>query len=196
MGTHLVVQENCLTVPAGLCTILGMRQRRLRSFAFTTMAFATPFSIRKPQFCLGEESGLDRAREAIREAVRAGRIICRMAPREFWVDICERKSDEWADYAKARGTIVWSLARINDILARADVKDSFGRTWENGIRSRESIAWLIGAELGEEIIRQAAAREEIDINGSWQHFADSSSETSVTITWHHITTESRFGIGN
>jgi len=38
MGTYLAVQENCLTVPAGLCTILGMRQRCLRSFAFKTMA--------------------------------------------------------------------------------------------------------------------------------------------------------------
>ena len=161
---------------------------------FITMSFTTPLTIRKPQLLLGDEAGLDGAREAIRDAVRAGRVICRMAPREFWVDICERKSDEWADYAKARGTIVWSLARINDILAHTDVKDSFGRTWE--IRSTESIAWLIGTELGEEIIRQAAAREEIDINGCWRHFADSSSETSVTITWHHITTESRFGIGN
>jgi DNA-dependent RNA polymerase auxiliary subunit epsilon len=42
MGTHLAVQENRLTVPAGLCTILGMRQRCLRSFAFKTM---TSYSI-------------------------------------------------------------------------------------------------------------------------------------------------------
>jgi len=190
----MIKSRSLLTAPAKACTILGMRQRCLRFIAFKTVSFTTPLTIRKPQFCLGNEPGLDGAREAIRDAVRAGRVICRMAPREFWVDICERKSDEWADYAKARGTIVWSLARINDILAHTDVKDSFGRTWE--IRSRESIAWLIGAEPGEEIIRNAAAREEIDINGSWQHFADSSSETSVTITWHHITTESRFGIGN
>lgn len=158
------------------------------------MSFATPLKIREPQFRLGDESGLDGAREAIRDAVRTGRVICRIAPTEFWVDICERKSDEWADYAKARGTIVWSLARINDILAKCDARDSFGGVWI--IRSPESIAWLIGAELGEEIIRNAAAREEIDIKGSWRHFADSSSETSVSITWRHITTESRFGIGN
>jgi hypothetical protein len=42
MGTHLAVQENRLTVPAGVCTILGMRQRCLRFIAFKTM---TSYSI-------------------------------------------------------------------------------------------------------------------------------------------------------
>ena len=162
-------------------------------FAFNTMP-TTPLKTRKPVFSLGVEPGLDGARQAIEEAVNSGRVICKIAPSVFWVDICERKHDEWADYSKTRGNIVWSLTRINDILAQTDVKDSFGRTWE--LRSIESISWLIGAELGEKIIRQAAAREEIDINGSWIHFSDSSSESSVSVTWHHITRDCRMGIGN
>ena len=141
----------------------------------------TPLKTREPPFFLGEETGLDGARQAIEKAVKSGRVICKIAPSEFWVDICERKCDEWADYAKSRGNIVWSLSRINDILAHADVKDSFGRTWE--LRSPESISWLIGAELGETIIRQAAIRQELNIHGSWIHFADSSSESSVCREW-------------
>lgn len=154
----------------------------------------TSLKIRQPNFHLGQESGLDGAREAIRDAVTAGRIICRIAPSEFWVDICESKSDEWANYSKSRGNIVWSLARINDILSKARVLDSSGRVWE--LRAIESISWVIGAELGEQIIRQAAVREELSITGSWQHFADSSCESSVDVTWHHITRDCRFGIGN
>jgi hypothetical protein len=150
--------------------------------------------IRQALVNLGEETGLDGALEAIRDAVRSGRVICRVAPREFWTDICERKQDEWADYSKSRGNVVWSLARINDILAKTDVRDSFGQVWE--LRSPESISWLLGAELGEEIIRNAAAREEISLTGSFRHGADYSTESSITITWRHITEEARYGIGN
>ena len=167
------------------------------------MSFATPLKIREPQFNLGNwvgdvmfstDAGIEEAREAIAKAIRAGREICRIAPVEFWVDICEKRADEWADYTKVRGNVVWSLARINDILAKADARDSFDRVWE--LRSTRSLGWLMGAELGEEAIRQAAARGGIDIKGTWQHFADSSSESSVTVAWDHITRESRFGIGN
>jgi hypothetical protein len=156
--------------------------------------FTTPLKTREPVFSLGAEPGLDGARQAIEEAVKAGRVICKIAPSEFWVDIFERKHDEWADYSKTRGNIVWSLSRINDILAHADVKDSSGRIWE--FSSTKSVSWLIGAELGEKIIRQAAIRQELNIHGSWIHFADSSSESSVSVTWHHITRDCRMGIGN
>ncbi len=149
---------------------------------------------RQPRFLLGDGTGIDEAREAIAAAVATGRTICRIAPMEWWVDISTRKQDEWADYTTVRGNIVWSLARINDILAKANVRDSFGRVWE--LRSIDSLDWLMGAELGEQIIRKAAISEEISLNGYWRDHGDASSESSVTITWKHITRESRFGIGN
>lgn len=158
------------------------------------MSFITPVKTREPRFYLGEEVGTENIREAIREAVRAGRIICKIAPPEYWVDICERKADEWANYGKFRGNIIWSLPRINDILAKAEIRNSFDRIWE--VTSVDSLPWMIGAELGQEIIRMAAANEEIDIKGFWRHYSDSSSESEVTITWKHITRESRYGIGN
>ena len=155
-----------------------------------------PRFTRDPHFHLGDEPGNQEIAQAVRAAVNAGRIVCKIAPREYWVDICERKQDEWADYSKSRGVILWSLSRINDIIANADsqILDSFGRTWE--LRAPESLPWALGAELGEEIIKAAAKAQGIDITGNFQHFADSSTTVDYSITWHNVTCDGRYGIGN
>ncbi|MFZ9069251.1 MAG: hypothetical protein ACO23R_17910 [bacterium] len=92
--------------------------------------------------------------------------------------------------------ILWSLDRINDIIANAetDIRDSFDRVWE--LRSPESLPWALGAELGAEIIKATAKAQGIDIAGNFQHFSDSSTSVDYTVTWRHITCDGRYGIGN
>jgi hypothetical protein len=155
-----------------------------------------PRFTREPHFHLGEEPGHQEIAGAVRAAVRTGRVICKIAPKEYWVDIADRKQDEWADYSKTRGVIIWSLDRINDIITNSetDIRDSFDRIWE--IRSYESLPWALGAELGKEIIEAAALRQGINIHGHFQHFADSSTTVDYTVAWRHITCDGRYGIGN
>jgi hypothetical protein len=161
------------------------------------MATTTARKNRKPNFDLGDETTNyvnAAAAQAIRKAVEDGREICKMAPREFWIDICDRAQDEWADYIRIRGAIAWSFDRINDILAKAEVKDGFGAQLE--VRYAGGIKGVITPEMAEEFIRQAAKKAKVNLTGHWQHFADYSTENQYNVSWFHVTEDGRFGIGN
>ena len=150
-------------------------------------------SIRKPSFQLQQTHFNEVADAAIKTAVEHGRVICEIAPVKFWVQT-DTRQDEWADYVTCKGKIIWSKDRINDILSKADVRDSFNQV--TFLTSYEGIKWMISKDTAQFIIEKTAKESDINLNGSFYHGPGYSSSTDVSITWDTITSDSRHGIGN